>query len=94
MNERPLGCAAQSPPKSNKAAEAARAVLLSCITPKQKLLVAESYGGDDEPVDTLISEMVAVNVPLAGEALRLKAEPDQGAYQLYEEAGTGDALWR
>ena len=35
-------------------------------------------------------EMVAVNVDVAADPLRLKATPDQAAYQLYEEAGTGE----
>ena len=77
-----------SPPSSDAASAANRAVLLSCIKPKQTLLVAESFGGEDEPVDTVVSEMVAVGVPVFGDALRIKVDPDEAIYQLYEEAGT------
>jgi len=85
---RSAGIVLLSPPSTSKTAQSSRAVLLSAIKPKQKILVAESFGGEDEPVDTLVAEMVAVNVDVAADPLRLKATPDQAAYQLYEEAGT------
>jgi hypothetical protein len=45
------------------------------------VLVAESYGGRDEPVDTLVNNLVAVNVVPVFDALRVKATPTEGTYQ-------------
>jgi len=46
-----------------------------------QVLVAESYGGRDEPVDTLVNNLVAVNVVPVFDALRVKATPTEGTYQ-------------
>ncbi len=53
-----------------------------------QVLVAESYGGKDEPVDTLSTSLVGMGADLGMAALRVKETPDQARYQLYEEAGT------
>ena len=46
-----------------------------------QVLVAESYGGRDEPVDTLVNNLVAVNVVPVFDALRVKEMPTEGTYQ-------------
>lgn len=46
-----------------------------------QVLVAESYGGRDEPVDTLVNNLVAVNVVPVFDALRVKELPTEGTYQ-------------
>ena len=43
--------------------------------------MAESYGGRDEPVDTLVNNLVAVNVVPVFDALRVKEMPTEGTYQ-------------
>lgn len=43
--------------------------------------MAESYGGRDEPVDTLVANLVAVNVVPVFNPLRVKEMPTEGTYQ-------------
>ena len=51
--------------------------------------MAESYGGRDEPVDTLVASLVDVGVSPLGAALRVKDAPGEGTYQLFEEVKRG-----
>lgn len=51
-------------------------------------MIAESFGGDDEPVDTLRANLIGVNATLFAEPLRVKRTPDEQIYQGLEEAGT------
>lgn len=53
-----------------------------------QVLVAESYGGDDEPVDSLMASLTGVGVEVLGDALRVKDTPTHQLYQAFEEAGT------
>lgn len=53
-----------------------------------QLLIAESFGGRDEPVDTLVSSLVGIGADLVMDPLRVKSTPDEALYQLMEEAGT------
>ncbi len=52
----------------------------------RQVLVAESYGGRDEPVDTLVANLVAVNVVPVFDPLRVKELPTEGTYQARLEA--------
>jgi len=79
-----------APPSASEAATKC-GTLLSAVKsgPKgQKLMVAESYGGDDEPVDALVKAFVEIGVEPAMDPLRVKETPTESTYQLYEEAGT------
>lgn len=51
-------------------------------------MLAESYGGNDEPVDTLAATFANAGLELALPALRVKDTPSEGTYQEYEECGT------
>ena len=55
--------------------------------------MAESYGGRDEPVDTLVASLVDVGVSPLGAALRVKDAPGEGTYQLFEEVKRGGLGW-
>jgi flavorubredoxin len=52
-----------------------------------QVVIAESYGGRDEPVDVLGSSLVDVGAELLAAPLRLKDLPSQSTYQLFEEEG-------
>ena len=52
-----------SPPRDTPMADRV-AIITAAIGPKKKVLVAESYGGSDEPVDTLNS---AIRVSVAAQ---------------------------
>lgn len=75
------------PPSSGHAMKQVTTLLASVKADKQNLLIAESYGGDDEPVDTLLQRFVTLGVT-AVPPLRVKGEPTEATYQEYEEAGT------
>lgn len=79
--------AVMTPPHEGPAAAAA-STLFAALKPKQPIVIAEAYGGDDEPVDTLLKRFtdLGMNVPIP--PLRVKATPTEATYQEYEEAGT------
>ncbi|GBF98453.1 hypothetical protein Rsub_11098 [Raphidocelis subcapitata] len=76
------------PPDDSDDARSSLAALASAIKPGTKVLVAESFGGRDEPVDTLLATLVGVKAEPLGAALRVKELPSQVLYQQFEEAGT------
>lgn len=47
-----------------------------------QVLIVESYGGRDEPVDTLTNNFVGVGVEPALDAVRLKEVPNEATYQV------------
>ena len=55
---------------------------------RQKVMICESYGGSDEPVDTLLSSFLNSGVEPVIDPIRIKSEPDEGLFQNIEEAGT------
>jgi flavorubredoxin/flavin reductase (DIM6/NTAB) family NADH-FMN oxidoreductase RutF len=85
---RSSGVVLLSPPTENKEAQKTLDTLLSAVNKKQKVLIAESYGGEDEPVDTLLNGFVGVGVEPALDPIRIKEQPDENTYQGFEEAGT------
>lgn len=86
---RSAGIVIMAPPSDNIDARAALSTLLPALKPKkQKIVVAESYGGKDEPVDSLVSSLVSAGVEPLLDPLRVKEEPTAALYQQFEEAGT------
>ena len=78
-----------APPDDSPAGAANLATLLSKVRPSQRVLVAESYGGRDEPVDTLLASFVGAGVtPFGPGALRVRDTPGEATFQAFEEAGT------
>ena len=74
---------------ASSAAKASLATLFSAIDRGARVVVAESYGGRDEPVDTLVAQLVDAGMQLPPPPpLRVKVEPTEQTYQAYEEAGT------
>lgn len=57
-------------------------VIMVIIVHCQQVLIAESYGGRDEPVDTLINNFVGVGVEPVFDPVRVKEVPDEKAYQV------------
>ena len=52
------------------------------MTLGSQVLVAESYGGQDEPVDTLVANLVGVGIEPLTDPLRVKSTPDENLYQV------------
>ena len=66
------------------------------------MLIAESYGGRDEPVDTLTNNFVGVGVEPALEAIRVREAPNEATYQVrllkgmpvcHSDVGHGQLQW-
>jgi flavorubredoxin/flavin reductase (DIM6/NTAB) family NADH-FMN oxidoreductase RutF len=82
------GIAIAMPPASSKVAAAAIGTVLAAVKPKQTIGIVESYGGDDEPIDPLLSRFRELGLKEAFPAIRIKEIPSEATYQLCEEAGT------
>ena len=76
-----------SPPASGPANEQL-ANIIGAVYAKQKFFIAESYGGADEPVDLLARKIAELGLVEAFSPLKVTADPTEGTYQLFEEAGT------
>jgi flavin reductase (DIM6/NTAB) family NADH-FMN oxidoreductase RutF len=55
---------------------------------KQTIGLYESYGGDDEPIDTMLNRFREIGLSIAFPAIRVKDTPSETTYQNAEEAGT------
>jgi flavin reductase (DIM6/NTAB) family NADH-FMN oxidoreductase RutF/flavodoxin len=68
--------------------------ILAAAKSSQLLGLWEAYGGDDEPIDTLLTKFREIGLSLGFAPIRIKETPTESLYQLCEEAGTdfGQAL--
>ena len=55
---------------------------------RKPLALFESYGGDDEPIDTLQTKLQDLDLKVAFDPIRVKDTPGESIYQLCEETGT------
>jgi flavorubredoxin/flavin reductase (DIM6/NTAB) family NADH-FMN oxidoreductase RutF len=88
---RSAGIAIGMPPGHGNLAQAAQAIvgtILVAANSKQVVGLFESYGGDDEPVDPLLSRFREIGVTVAFPSIRVKETPSEAIYQQCEEAGT------
>jgi flavorubredoxin/flavin reductase (DIM6/NTAB) family NADH-FMN oxidoreductase RutF len=81
------------PPTSSASAAAAVGTVLAAANSKQAIGIFESYGGDDEPIDSLLRQFRDLGVKEAFPAIRVKDTPSEATYQLCEEAGTDMGQW-
>ncbi len=75
------------PSHGNVAAQAAIGTILAAVKDKQTVGLFESYGGDDEPIDTLATRFQDLELRAAFTPIRIKDTPHETTYQLCEEAG-------
>ncbi|MFM2060485.1 MAG: hypothetical protein RLZZ507_155 [Cyanobacteriota bacterium] len=75
------------PPTSSIVAQAGISSLLSVAKNKQVVGLFESYGGDDEPIDTLRRKFIDLGIKEAFPAIRIKEIPGESIYKNCEEAG-------
>ncbi len=70
--------------------------LLAALNAKQPVGLYDAYGGNDEPIDAVASQLRNLGHAEAFAPLRIRSVPDAAAYQLCEEAGTdlGQLLMR
>lgn len=79
------------PPSSGVGAKETQATLgtiLAAVNNKQTIGLFESYGGDDEPIDTLSTKFQDLELSKVFAPIRIKTFPTEATYQYCEEAGT------
>jgi len=62
--------------------------LLAALQPRQWVASYDAYGGNDEPIDTVASQLRSLGQQEAFAPLRIHQVPDGNDYQRFEEAGT------
>ncbi|MGB7058626.1 MAG: diflavin flavoprotein [Geitlerinemataceae cyanobacterium] len=85
------GLVVGTPPASGPVATAildALGTVLVAAKDKQAIGIFEAYGGNDEPIDTLVGKFRDVGLKPGFKPIRIEATPDEQIYQLCEEAGT------
>ncbi|UPM49543.1 MULTISPECIES: diflavin flavoprotein [unclassified Synechococcus] len=68
--------------------QASIGTLLAALKPKQWIGSYDAYGGNDEPIDAVASQLRSMGQKEAFEPLRVRQVPDGNDYQRCEEAGT------
>ncbi|MGF1457829.1 MAG: diflavin flavoprotein [Leptolyngbyaceae cyanobacterium] len=76
------------PATGAKTAQTALGTIFAAVHDKQTVGLFESYGGDDEPIDTLATRFQDLELRSAFNPIRVKDTPDEALYQLCDEAGT------
>ncbi len=76
------------PNKPDAELQSSIGTLLAALKSKQWVAVYDAYGGNDEPIDTVASQLRSLGQKEAFQPLRVKKEPDGNTYQRCEEAGT------
>jgi len=94
---RSAGLAIAMPPLSgNNEKEIASnmGAILAAAKSKQAIGLLESYGGNDEPIDPMLSKFRDLGLKEAFPPIKIKETPTEAIYQLCEESGTdlGQAL--
>ncbi|MGL5806102.1 MAG: diflavin flavoprotein [Xenococcaceae cyanobacterium] len=67
--------------------------ILAAANGKQAVGMFESYGGNDEPIDPLLTKFREVGLSEVFSSIRLKDTPTEAVYQLCEEAGVDFGQW-
>jgi len=68
--------------------QASIGTLLAALQPKQWVACYDAFGGNDEAIDTVASQLRSLGQPQAFEPLRIRQVPQADDYQRCEEAGT------
>lgn len=91
---RSAGIVISMPPTSaNSSVKTALSTVLAAAKGKQAIGLYESGGGDDEPIDPLLSKFRDLGLSAAFPAIKIKDSPTENTYKLCEEAGTDLGQW-
>ncbi|MFN6568004.1 diflavin flavoprotein [Dendronalium sp. ChiSLP03b] len=81
------------PVSSTNNTQAALSTILGSAKEKQGIGLFETGGGDDEPIDPLLSKFRNLGLATVFPAIRIKQTPTENIYKLCEEAGTDLGQW-
>ncbi len=90
---RSAGIVLGMPSSSATNARTVLSTVLAAAKGKQAIGLYESGGGDDEPIDPLLSKFIDVGLTEAFTAIRIKETPTENTYKLCEESGTDLGQW-
>ncbi|RCJ28535.1 diflavin flavoprotein A [Nostoc minutum NIES-26] len=82
-----------TPVSSTNNTQAALSTILGSAKEKQGIGLFETGGGDDEPIDPLLSKFRNLGLATVFPAIRIKQTPTENIYKLCEEAGTDLGQW-
>jgi flavorubredoxin/flavin reductase (DIM6/NTAB) family NADH-FMN oxidoreductase RutF len=74
--------------KNNKEITTNVGTILAAVKDKQMIGFFESYGGNDEPIDPLVTKFREIGLGSAFPPIRIKNIPAENTYQMCEESGT------
>ena len=81
------------PPQSGETAQAALSTILAAAHSKQAFGLFEAGGGDDESVYPLRNQFQEIGVRESFPPILIKETPNEGIFQLCDEAGTDLGQW-
>jgi flavorubredoxin/flavin reductase (DIM6/NTAB) family NADH-FMN oxidoreductase RutF len=81
------------PSAASETVRTALSTILAAAKDKQAIGLYDSYGGDDEPIDALLTEFRNLGLKVAFPPIRVKDTPTEATYQLCEESGTDLGQW-
>ncbi|WGV23864.1 diflavin flavoprotein [Halotia branconii] len=88
------GIVVGTPPLSGAASiQAALSTVLGSAKEKQAIGIFETGGGDDEPIDPLLSKFRNLGLTEGFPSIRIKQTPTENTYKQCEEAGTDLGQW-
>ncbi|KKI98109.1 diflavin flavoprotein [Prochlorothrix hollandica] len=85
-----IGTPPNQPPET---IDTALSTLLALANTKQAVGLYDSYGGDDEPIDSLLGKCRDAGLKVAFPPIRVKETPSEAIYQLCDESGTDLGQW-
>ncbi|PSB05040.1 diflavin flavoprotein [Merismopedia glauca] len=88
ITSRSTGIVIGTPPASDQYMQAALGTLLAAVKEKQTVAIFECYGGDDEPIDPLVTRFKESGLAQGFAPIKIKDTPTEAIYQQCEEAGT------
>ncbi|MBV6627508.1 MAG: diflavin flavoprotein [Rivularia sp. (in: Bacteria)] len=76
------------PPASDEKLQTALSTILGSVHDKQAVGLFETNGGDDEPIDPVLTKFRELGLKPAFGAIKIKETPTENTYKQCEEAGT------
>ncbi len=76
------------PPASDRKLQTAFSTILGSVHDKQAVGLFETGGGDDEPIDPVLTKFRELGLKPAFGAIKIKETPTENTYKQCEEAGT------
>jgi len=81
------------PTTASEQIQTALNTIFAAAKDKQAIGVFDAYGGNDEPIDSLLRQFRDLGLKVGFPPIRIKDTPQESTYQLCEESGTDLGQW-